>query len=163
MKNLILALIALTTVSQAHAESTKRAYYAQIKTFQIQADSELSKHTVNSGSLMVDTENNMMSIQLQPSFHCPAGAMCSMVMPAPLFFTAPIQDVRIGDCGETIYSGEDNKMTVDGTRQVITVTDNSRNFCQYIIAVPATEIVLTLQGLRPVMNETHVMTASRLK
>src|SRR4051794_26346591 len=118
MKALILALATLASVSQANAMT------ASIKSFRFQPGSSLAKRNISYGNLTVDLEQNQLTLNLQPAFYCPPGAMCVQVMPAPIEFTMPIESVTTGNCGETIYTGATNDLMVDGILQQLTVTDN---------------------------------------
>jgi hypothetical protein len=158
MKQFIAALLSLTVTTQAYARSIivpKPMQIAAIEAFHIQPDTDLAKINLIGGHVLINPYEAELSLTLYPAFHCPDGAMCAMMMPAPVIFPASIRSVQQGSCKEMVYTASNN-LKIDGFSYHITVIDNRTNTCVYNRAVPATEIVLELD------NETHRFDAGAL-
>lgn len=164
MQKLILALTVLAGL-QAHARThnPKLNEFAELNKFQFQTGSSLAQRDISYGSVSVDTVSKKIRLVLQPAFHCPAGAMCAMVMPMAIEFEVPLQSIERGGCQEVIYKGAHNMMPVDGALTEITVTDNRNNMCESFAIIPLTEVQLHTQVPRPYRDENHVMQGESMK
>ncbi len=128
MKKLSIALLTLLMSASVFADQGQ-LLTASLTRINLQAGSFLSKQRINSGRLDINLSERKISLTLNRSWYCPPSAMCSMVMPAPLFYEVPLKAVKKGPCNTVVYHGEMDQRMVDGVYQGITVVDNSRNVC----------------------------------
>ena len=161
-KNVIVGLLILVAGAQANATSMKRYLEADLTSFRFQPGSVLANRRINGGNVQIDFMAKTITLTLNPAFHCPAGAACALVMPAPQVVTLPLTKVTTGHCNQNIFIARENNLPVDGIDQTLTVIDNSNNHCKYLVAIPATEVRLHQVGGRRPMDERHVMYGKHL-
>lgn len=167
MKNLMIGLMVLVASAQAEARSLRRYLAAPLNHFQFQADTTLANRDIQGGNIAIDFFDKQITLSLQPAWHCPAGAMCAMVMPAAVEYTLPVVETKIGSCQERIYIARHDARPVDGALTQITVVDNSTNFCEYFAAIPTTEVTLEISFIERThgqeLRQVHKMTGEKLQ
>jgi hypothetical protein len=156
MKKLI-ALLSLTLATvTSHAAANDAAY--SLNTFNIGQGSYVlpDSNSITSGTIEIDRTNKQLKLTLQRRFFCPAGAMCAMVMPAPVEITLPVVYIGSGFCGGVIVNAERNLMRVDGGRVQIEIVDDNGNICEHPdkTTVKAVHVTVTEQAARS--NKTVV-------
>lgn len=163
MKKLMMVL-ALLTANFAHATMTSSSVErANLTGFYFQSGSLFDAQKFNRGSVVVDRNAQELRVEMYHNITCPAGTMCPMYFPAPTIVRVQLKSVRIGECNEVIYSGKSDLRPADGILQEITVTDNRTFNCESYRAVSPTEVVVTLQGGRQALSESHFLEASVLR
>jgi hypothetical protein len=167
MKNVLLGLLLIITGTKANATSLKPAAEARLKTFNFAEGSSLANSGITSGQIEINYVAGTVTLKLQPAFHCPAGMMCAMVMPAPIEISVPLTSRFVDRCGSEHYQGEEDLMPADGLKQVIRVTDHTRNTCPTFVVLPATSVSLQQEGYARMeavhFLHTHTFTAEQLK
>ena len=132
--------------SSAHARSLMPPVWdAELTRFDIDEQLPYAKQ-VSSAKVEVNYAKGYVELTLYRRFHCPAGAMCAQVMPAPLFFKLPIAGVRKTDCGSREILAKQDRRMVDGALQVIELRDNTGNHCPTFVALPSTEVLYKTQS-----------------
>lgn len=163
MKHLILTALTLLVGFQAEARSIKTFLSADLKEIHFQPGTSLGDKIYSYGSINIGLfGKKQIVLSLQPAQICPAGMYCLAMMPAAITFKVPLQSTEVGACNETIYTGEVNKMPVDGLRTKITVVDNRNNRCMHKRLIDQTEVHLEIETPRPYRNELHSLTGHQL-
>jgi hypothetical protein len=167
MKQILISFFfASIAANAAHAQiQESNLKTANLERFQLQPGTDLAQRNITSGTISVDLGNQDLNLTLFPRSNCPPEMACAAVMPAPVVFDVALTSVSKGDCQQTIYKGIKDLTPVDGARTEITVIDNSTNTCMYLVAIPATEVQLVIEGdfRTGAHKETHVMTAGPLQ
>lgn len=132
---------------------------SQLTHFNLQKDTALGKGLVSEGEVTVNLVDSI-KLTLEGNV-CPKNAMC-LVGPTIYSFEAKFQTIEKNACGATVYHGETDLRPVDGTLTDIIVVDNSTATCKTLVALPATEVILTTQSLRQDAPEKHYMTGTSL-
>ncbi len=162
MKNVIVNL-AIALVGFSAQASMIESYHADLNQFQIQPGTELSKIFVNSTVSAAVQVTPMLDISVSffRSYKCPKGLFCPAIAIAyePVTYTVEKPVRYVGNCKELIFEGEVDQRRVDGSRTKITVIDNTTNICKTYVALPATQVVLELQGPRSEVAERHVLSS----
>ncbi|MDZ4661924.1 MAG: hypothetical protein SGJ18_09950 [Pseudomonadota bacterium] len=144
MKTVSLAtLIASLFVSQmAVAFVAPQALSANLTKWNL--DQQLSyANDIESASVSVDLITKKINLTLNKKFYCPPEVYCAQSMPAPIIISLPLVTIQSGICGTTVYIAEENKLPVDGIRQMLKVHDN-REFSSHCLAIqsfPETAVV----------------------
>ncbi len=155
MKKLI--LFAVLSVIGAQAQATPNGVrVAHLNTMYFETGSTLAAKEIHYGHVSIDRFSRTIELKLQPAFHCPAGAVCAMVMPQMITIELPNLQVKKGGCGEVIYTAEKNLMPVDGPRRTLEVVDNRHNYCEIYPIIP-TVVRYTVETPRPYRQEEHQM------
>jgi hypothetical protein len=98
---------------------------------------------IANGALQIDKENREITISLQPSWQCPAGALCAMVMPEPVTLQLPITYEGGGIAGGRVIVAEVNHLMVDGALVRIQVLDNNSAMMSVDPKFTAIEVTVT--------------------
>lgn len=96
------------------------------------------KGTFASGSMLVSYEQSFVRMTLERAMpRCPVGAMCAMVMPAPVVVELPITSVEVDHCGVKTVVAQTDMRPADGLLNKIELVDatdlNGR--CHFIAPV----------------------------
>ncbi|MGE4130879.1 MAG: hypothetical protein AB7F86_04540 [Bdellovibrionales bacterium] len=160
MKKLAFAIAILLSGANAMA-LTQSGVSAKLNKFHFAANSALDRKDISYGDVSINLVEKSIKLTLQPAMKCPAGALCAMVMPAPIEVELPLVKAEVGSCHELVYTARKNLMPVDGPLNEIIVIDNSTNYCEVIL--PAmTEVQYTVETPRPFLREVHVMYGEKL-
>lgn len=81
------------------------------------------------GLVSIAEGNSEIEVDLYEVPVCPEGAACAMVIPTHHEIKLPIIDVKVGTCGETIYTAEEDATPVDGLKQTLQVIDYRTMTC----------------------------------
>jgi hypothetical protein len=134
---------------------------ADLVKLSLQPGGYLEKARVSSGKIEVNRKSRTITLIAQPDFYCPPGKFCAQVMPAPIEITVPLNSVKTGGCGETIFSGSKDLRPVDGGLSQLTVVSNARNFCKYLVAIPATTVNYHYEGgMMPILEDDQFIGTS---
>lgn len=146
MKKLFLASLAVLMGLNAEASSGSSQLYSQLDSFNFAVGSDLEHRRIQSGNVTINLEAGRIELTLFPSFYCPPDRNCAQVMPAPIVVSAPLQSIEEGACRTIVYTASKDYRMVDGVLETITVTDNSRNPCQTLVPLKATEVRYSIEG-----------------
>ncbi len=135
MKKWILFAVLAVLGAQAQAEP-RGISQAPLNQFFFQPGSALAQRDISYGHVTVNRYERTITLKLQPAWHCPAGALCAMVMPQPIEIEVSGLQIRKGGCGETIYRAEENLLPVDGPHHSLEVIDNAYNYCEVYPLIP---------------------------
>ncbi len=143
MKKIIIAITALLSLGSSYAQATSLSQHTnyQLTSLNIDAQSLLlpSVFEYSSGNLEVNYLDNKLTLTVYPKApHCPAGAFCSMMMPAPKIITVPITNISIPLCGGKIITAVEDKTLADGMKITITLFDTKGDgdVCENLHDVP---------------------------
>ncbi|MFW7381959.1 MAG: hypothetical protein ACOH5I_24345 [Oligoflexus sp.] len=99
-----------------------------------------------SGYIELNGASRNVLVSLQPVMPaCPVGMMCAQVMPAPETYELTPIVIKQNRCGIVKTTATRDDRPVDGGYINIEVTDNSRNTCPTLAALPETEVDLTIR------------------
>lgn len=160
MKNVVVGLLAL--VSAPVLASMLPFYHAQLDKLQFQPGSDLAQMHFSVATVSVAPQYGNLTLSLNRTIKCVSGKMCPAIAYAPLVYQVPAQTAQEGACHEMIYSGVQDDRANGGELIQITVTDNTLNTCKTYIALPATEVILEIQGGPQNVNEHHILDGARL-
>lgn len=161
MKKLIFALTALMITAQAEAKST--VVTAQLEQFKFQQGSRLAGLEIISGNITVDTKRKKIKLELAPKLmRCPEGVFCAQFIPQTISHEVDLKSAKVGGCGEVKYIGETDNRQGDGVRKEIVVIDNQNMICETFAPVALTEVSLTIEAVRPRLQEFHQMNGGKL-
>ena len=165
MKNVLFAL-ALAFTAQANARSLIAHQAAGLTHLNFAEGSPLAQRNINGGQIQLDYTTSEVTLTLYPSFHCPEGAFCAMMMPAPVIVTLPLVDRQVDTCGNVHYTAKKDLRTVDGINEEIVVSDNRGNRCLTFVALPPTGVSYRQQGFDRMegkeFNYLHTFIAEKL-
>ncbi|OQW55117.1 MAG: hypothetical protein A4S09_16965 [Proteobacteria bacterium SG_bin7] len=168
-KNLLLAIATFSMLASTIAEARSVKAFtlnAQLKKMHIDPNSYLAKERFRAGSIVVDQFTKTITLQLDRKWYCPPGALCSMVMPAPIIIKLPLVSVTNGACNSLIFEARRDQRPVDGNLTVLSVVDNSRFNCPSLHPVEPTEVHLETvsAGMDGHVVKTHSsFTAEKLR
>ena len=87
------------------------------------------------GTLSIDYEAGLVTLDVVRAINCPAGRMCIQVMPMPLSIELPITSIKTDDCGIHHVVASVDMRPADGELQQLSVDDPSDLTCQTLVAV----------------------------
>jgi hypothetical protein len=125
MKNaLLIALVSLTSVAAFGAPKSARLTHLDLDPH---AFGNLS---FTSGNVIVDTTARSATLTLYRATDCPAGRACSRVAYPPTVIELPLVSSRKDQCRALVYTAEVDRRRVDGSLQVLTITDHTTSECR---------------------------------
>jgi hypothetical protein len=127
---------------------------AALTTFNI--DARESFNGANSGSVTVDLQSRIVSINLAFRPICGAGMACPQFIRELGQIALPLVSAQPTSCGSVVYTATRDLMTVDGGFQSIVVTDNTRFRCESLVAMQPTTVVVREIPARATFNEERV-------
>lgn len=136
MKKLILAMIALTSLSVS-ATSLKTHLSADILKHDFDANSPLAELEIVSSRVDIDFSNDLISLSFVLPWSCPVDAFCATLMPMRSFEVEYLT-FETDECNVTTFVAENDNRPVDGSYEKITVRDFSRMTCPHIMVFPFT-------------------------
>ena len=142
MKALILVLSVVVSIAAQARSLAPGVVTADLNI--VKSETGIFGNEIVGGNVTVDYFKKEVTLSLQPAWSCPDGAACALVMPQPIEFTAPIVDFEAGMCDAVIVRAEYNDMPVDGLAVEIKVTDSSDINCLPLIAIPATQVEISI-------------------
>lgn len=161
MKHMILALTTLLFTTQAQARSVAVLETANLNRFAFQPGSDLASIEVDEAQVKIDYLNQEVTVSVQPRFSCPPNAVCAMVMPLPITYTAKLQSVSYNGCNQRVIEARTDKRLVDGFLTKITVTDSMPMVCD--VFLPNTQVDIEIEGGLLQFNEKHHLSGEALK
>lgn len=85
---------------------------------------------VNTGSVTVDLENEVIRLVLIEKFDCPKDMACIALAPATHTIELPIVNIYSDWCDSTTYVAEMDGTPYDGLLEILEVTDFSKISCR---------------------------------
>jgi hypothetical protein len=172
MKNAILGLLVMFTVSQAHAgfpgfvNRGRPVVVPQLlrvaQMTDIQVDPNLELGNVVGALTSVDPAGKAtLSLTVN---NCPPKAMC-LVGPMTFNIELPIISDVVDSCGVNVITAEKDQRPVDGMLKRITIRDNSKVTCESIAPLMPTEVVYETESPgfgAPVVHTTSTFAGSVL-
>lgn len=156
-------MVALLAVFAAPAFASMLPFYkAQLNRFMFQPGSVLSALHFDHATISIAPKVGNLTLTLTRNVKCEAGKMCPKIAFAPVTYQVPAEQMAVGACNETVYAGVVDNRQNGGELVQMSVTDNSHNTCKAFAPMPATEVLLTIQGGPDALNERHVLTGSIL-
>lgn len=142
MKTWILSLAVLASSAMAHASNQASG----MKTFPVTQAQIAKAHfdeEFQSGSLVVNYDENNVTLILDRKSVCPVGNVCAAVMPSPKVIQLPIVSIEEGNCGATKVSAQNDDRNRDGILEQINVIDNTTMVCRILIPFDGTATYVT--------------------
>jgi hypothetical protein len=165
MKSFFALAIALFTIS-AHAESfigvpssdssiLARMKKAQILRWEMDSKIQAKLGQIEGGAILLDFSAKEIELTLDRKFVCPAGQICTDMMPAPYIERLPLlnDQARVDNCGTRFYRAARGNVSFE-------VRDNRHNNCQTFIALPPVEMVYEDTAARGVFEADSFMSVT---
>jgi hypothetical protein len=135
MKLLILiASLFLSATSFATLNTFEYVVGSQYQLVDFQLDeAHQPRGQITRGKLVVSKGLVEMNIQIKKV--CPAGKLCTMEMPQPIYAKLPIVEIEKSECGDRIVAAVDSR-PVDGQLQQIIIMDYTNATCEIVLENP---------------------------
>lgn len=94
----------------------------------------------HSGFVKVDRVRKLVTLIIQQTARCPKDMMCIQMMPAPIVIELPLISKLRDNCGTITYTAQQDQRSLDGSLLELIVKDNTKNDCEFRVALPQTEV-----------------------
>lgn len=148
MKKLLLIsalILGSTIIAQAN---TKPDLSADLRNQFIDAE-QFNYQTIRGGQVYVSEQNKTITLYVQPVLNCDPDKICPAYMPPAIKIELPLVSVEETTyCGGRVYTAQQDLRPVDGSLQVIIVSDDTRFYdsCVGLLPVPPVSVSYQRKG-----------------
>jgi hypothetical protein len=140
MKTIVGLLFVLLVMTNVQARSLHPETFtktAELLTWDFDQDSYLNNYEVINAQVQVNEVTKIARLVFNVKNNCPPNAFCVAYIPV-LTIELPLKTVKSDSCGAVVYTAEENKMPVDGTHQILKITDYSNSICEMVYVADMT-------------------------